>query len=415
MKKYENSINAVIRDFENSDIGHKKNKCCLIVIPQIQLSPYIASIIHSYYRNEFDLFVVIHPKGSPLSEKLFSVSSLFLSINIRDFVNHEQEGVEYLFNRFAENCLIIDTILAHPFASGVNGIIGDKAILSKKITIDFYADGSRNNVFIEDRKEETLIDKYCSINEKAKLYCFGFLPHDLMDKNYNLNAVLVDYRFLDFSYCTVQNINPKYIGNKFIDEPGSVNGLVISRYWGRNPYEFLESVDGLDLYSKAISLAFSDINVNNIIFRADNRIAIGGNYKSANLIDFKSLFSNSESSAELLVENFLYNNLEFLKKLSRIYVFDSSFPLIFQSPILKSLLNHDIEITIGAPFDLLKNKMIERGIKTMKKRIIDLIYNIIKLNLFSISTTAGEIYLADINEIENMLDKSDGYVHLRLL
>lgn len=291
--------------------------------------------------------------------------------------------------------------------------------LQEKIKYHFYADGSRNNFNLEWNRnnEENMIDM---VNKKAydcSVYAFGFDTSASIKTKDKLKYIrILDYGYLDFVFSYFRhNIQLKVQDNVRYN-------LVLSRYWGRDPYLFKNDDLQIKSYWKSIELALRN-KQNDIIYRGDNRstvVTIASSLMKKNrLLDFSSQFKVENSRCDqLLMENFIHEEPEFLKKLDLIYVFDSSFPLIFQSKKLYNLLSFETIIVLGFDYESVSRNSIENTLKVMIRRISILIFDLLKLNIFRIYDKNRVITKETVKSESDLLkyfEDNDGFFYLQKL
>lgn len=419
MNKYINSINKAVSqaDLFCSDYA-RAPKCCIVVVPQIQLSPYVAALIHSQLRNVFDIFIIIHPVGNPFSRLCFDHPELFITINVRDFIGHEKEGVGYLIEKLSTRELILSGVLCHPFSQGVNRYVADSLIPQNDCKVYIYSDGSRNNFSLEWSRdgESSLIDKACNLKKRPKLFSFGFLSHDFNWVAKDVDISIVAYDSLDFVFSTchrhIEPLNVKKMDGNSIGPAG----LVLSRYWGREPYVFEDECSLSECYQTTIEKAFYGSKCKTLVMRCDNRSDLPS-LSSANFkfLDFLDFFECKFNASEFLMENILHFNASFLKNFRRVFVFDSSFPLVFQSLELSRLLSHELVIVVGVSRLDVIDKMSENGVNVIKNRVCALVGDLVKLKQFAVTSSIGPVTSSNPEYIERVYDNSTGYFELRLL
>lgn len=419
MNKYIKSIDKAVSQIDAlCSASSIAPSCCIVVVPQIQLSPYVAALIHSQLRNVFDAFILIHPAGNQLSKLCFDFSDLFITINVRDFVDHEDEGVSYLIEKLSKRALILSGALLHPFSRGVNQYIADRLIPQTNCNVYIYADGSRNNFSLEWTRDDepSFIDKACNLKKHPNLFSFGYLSHDFNWDTKDVNISIIDYNALDFIFSTCHRlVKPLNVKRLDSNSPGPV-GLVLSRYWGREPYVFEEESSLAECYKATIEKAFCGSGCQTLVIRRDNRSdSTSLSSIDFKLVDFVDFFACEFHASEYLMENVLHSNASFLKTFHRLFVFDSSFPLVFQSLKLRRLLSHEVTIVIGASRLDVIEKMTDNGVSVIKKRVCALVSDLIRINLFAVTSSIGPVTSANPEYIAHIFDNSTGYFELRLL
>ena len=418
MNKYINSIDKAVSQVDIlCSTFVTAPKCCIVVVPQIQLSPYVAALIHSQLRNIFDVFILIHPAGNQLSKLCFDSPELFITINVRDFIDHEKEGVSYLIEKLSTRTLILSGALFHPFSQGVNRYIADSLIPQAGCEVYIYSDGSRNNFSLEWSRggEPSLVDKACVFKKRPNLFSFGFLSYDFNWDAKDVDISIVDYDSLDFIFYSchslVKPLNVKRLDGNLV---GPV-GLILSRYWGREPYVFEDDGSLAECFKTTIEKAFYGSECKSLVMRRDNR----SDWSSLSSIDFKvvdffDFFECEFDAREFLMENILHSNATFIENFHRIFVFDSSFPLVFQSLELRQLLSHEVVIVVGVSRLDVIGKMSDNGFDVIKKRVCALVGDIVRMNLFVVTSSVGLVLSPDFEYIANIFDNSTGYFELRL-
>ncbi|MEA2019617.1 MAG: hypothetical protein U9N59_14345 [Campylobacterota bacterium] len=387
----------------NSAFG---NRISIVIVPQIQLSPYVYSLLLNCSSMVNGAFLIIHPKNHEMSETFFKSSERCFTLNILNYDSNPKEKikelVEHVLRRIEISSLTIDALILHPFAGNVNRELFNKVSTAyKNIKYLFYADGSRNNFNLEYNRdnEENMIDIATNKKYFTSVYSFGFDTSDtIKTKNMLSKITVIDYGYLDFIFTFFKHgIKGNLLDNKKYN-------LVLSRYWGKDPYLFKSADLQVQSYWKSVELALTS-KKNDIIYRGDDRVTMPStDIKKTNLLDFSSIFSVKNTGCEqLLMENFIHDEPDFLSKLDLIYVFDSSFPLIFQSRKLYNLLSFDTIMVVGFDYESVSRDSIGNSLAAMMRRTSTLIYDLLNLNIFRIYDNNRVITKDSVNSYEDLL------------
>ena len=338
----------------------EKNQCVtLVYIPQRELLPYVKYII------ELNTPTIIYHNV----EKSF-LSRYLTSLDKMICINCIHYPPDNLFPKFKQMNIKFNKIILHNFAFVASNIC-DKLITQKyNITTDnykvlLYADGSRNN-YKSESTDQSQIDYHTLLNKhniKNTLYFFGFIHNSFCDDI--SNTKIIEYN---------EQVYPKLDMN--INIPKNNIAIFLSRYLNRDDYQ--TSTSCANIFQHHIDLLFDNTTSNFIKY--DNRILDIPNSMN-NIKDFNTLIVNSK---EYLLEEILLNNLDILNKITKIFLFDSSFPLLFQLPRLYNNLNKNIEIYLGFDYGYMKKYATNTCIELLTKRTIEIIINVNKLKLFDV-------------------------------
>jgi hypothetical protein len=408
-----------------------KNSIVLVYVPQIQLSPYIAAVLRKF-RNELKGdYLIIHPESNIMSRGLLQYSESCYGVHLKHFKN-PSEDISSFINYLIYKGKKVSSVICHSFAEGINSAIINfflKSSLSSPSWY-FYSDGSRNNNQSEFNTEgkSLLINRVVDSHNGCTLIEFGFESSGTVREksSENLNKIIVGYEWLDLSYdCTP--FKPDFSDNIIANNrkkilSSSDIALVLSRYWGREPY-FFDSEDNMyDAFVSSINIATE--GVTSLIYRGDNRSNIETCIIKKKLINIQNMLNIYELEElvsftnvrlnELLFELIISNDNDLFSRVSKYFSFDSSFPLIFISKTLLSLLPDNVEIYVG--FDREKVNTHGSGVcyEVMKKRTLTVIQDVIKRNIFNVNDQFGPVLEMtmktkdDISHLNERFEKSNG-------
>ncbi|QIV96504.1 hypothetical protein EDC55_12017 [Allofrancisella inopinata] len=409
-------IDCAISEITSNNAFNKE--VSIVVVPQLQLSTYVFCVLNHNISLIKGAVIVIYPVAFEMPKLIYNSSKKFFSLDVVQFHERHQDGAIYLLNKIKDNNLKLHSVVLHPFAGSINREILDQ-ILQRDIKVKyyFYADGSRNNFNLEWNRnnEENMIDIVAKKKQFTSVYSFGYDTSDTIETKRNLSKItVIDYGYMDFIFTHFKhNIKSNLEKNKKYN-------LVLSRYWGRDPYLFKNDDLQVKAYWKSIDVALSS-KQNDIIYRGDNRSTVvtlaSSIIDNVKLIDFSSVFAVQNTRHErLLMENFIHEEPNFLKKIVLIYVFDSSFPLIFQSKKLYKLLPYDTVIVVGFDYESVFKDSTNNTLAVMMRRVATLIYDLLNLNIFRIYDKNRLITKDMVNSYHDILKyfkDNDGFFYIQ--
>lgn len=409
-------FNLSIEEINDLIIISKKKKIVLSICPQIQLAPYLATTLNEFFDANTQFLIFGNPKETQLISnfpKLPNQRLLEISEYLRT-IDKQNEFAEILFSFLLPFNKKNLTFIFHNFAAKCHGIFAEKILKSFPLYSEsnfiFYSDGSRNNESSEayqevsgDLYESFKIEKFPNL----KFVSFGFKHH--IGKERDIDEI-IDYSKIEIQFKKSSLASNLIIDSFNLEKLENKKLLVISRYLGREPYLFDESLISVpSLFSKSIEEIADITKSKSIVIKFDNRFNLNKKVitkeleKKYTCFDF-DYFCKNIPSFKYLMENIIILNPHLLKSFKSIFCYDSSFPLIFQSNLLYSLLPPDISIYCGFPENLLKKYGSKNCKKLMHLRTYETLISITKLNLFNIYSGKSLIYGKGDNKIFNEID-----------
>lgn len=359
----------------------------VIVVPQIQLAPYVASALFSDTEKSKTL-LVIGPTGNPYFKYYLGPVKRAVFANVRSAAFSSFSLWRSFLSKCKSNGKTVGAIYLHAFAGGANHTLA-KLLTSNHLApsrVRVFADGSRNNLHKEFKEPndvnilEYLVDKYAHTT-RLSIIRFSHSEDKFPTK---LNQVHVNYR----QYDRYLSLLPRSI----ISEGGRRTGLlpkrvllVLMRYYGRPPYEFTCE----DQRNRSAIKAFEEIAQGHdlIVIRFDNRFADPEqllSFARTNLnceVEEFSKFIGLEKrkSKEVLFESLLLSDPVRFRSIKTIYCYDSSFPLIAQSALIRSALPRGVRLVWGAPAESLASLSNMSSLDAFQKRIDNLNSDLVAL------------------------------------
>jgi hypothetical protein len=431
-------VSRIQKDFASwvNPIAESRSGCSnflLVVIPQVQLSPFVyALLLEEKFLLTRDI-ILIHNRSQALSFELFRSFPNIIQLDVALSRNVEDEYLCALNEVLRSSSITVSSLVLHNFAGGINERIAqmlhegnlskkDNNVYSEGIEVIYYADGSRNNPFPETSQEGYGFYTHCfSSNQRKRMAYFGFRHHTAPEDEAD---IIVSYDYVLSGLRTLSRRTS--INGQSFDNNVSY-ALILTRYWGRHPYFFDEtdgeSVSQLFAFASTKHLAKSHM----LLLRDDNRfsssiddIMTAIRQQDFNCALFSDMFQVANNGARsLLLECFLLENPEVLPLIKQFYSFDSSFPLVFQNRDLYSSLSHDAELIVGFPRDAVSSRGSGECYSVMKKRTIETVYSIYQCGLFNIFCDGLLIvspYLESndpLGAICTSFDGGDGYFILK--
>nr|WP_321442498.1 hypothetical protein [uncultured Cohaesibacter sp.] len=417
----EQSLNAIA--------GHPR--CRVVLVPQVQLAPFVAASIEKFFPHEHETLIFIHPHGNIICRQIVEALPRAISVNIRTLmgVKSPSETVRALTTMLDDRFDEVSYVL-HAFAGGINQVFCDELIERQsdtriteshhnKLTVALYADGSRNNVEIEftSSNETPLLPRLRENFNNIDFFTFGFERFAGSEGAINgVNERLVEYNHLD---CILQRLSIDVRFDKTFAESDTDFSIVLSRYWGRPPYLFSDEAVQHFIYTHSVEHALRNFQ-GQVIYRTDNRRDITShhtrNLGNSEILTIEDLFNCDTDLREILFEIILMNNPDFLSRSRIIYCFDSSFPLIFQSPMMKKQLHSNLSIVIGFKKDDVKSHGVDYCFEASRERTCNLVRDIIALRLFYVFDENGPLIAeqySNVEAIKRRFDRGSGFFYLR--
>jgi hypothetical protein len=406
----------------SSDFLKKSNSLLLVIIPQVHLAPYVYALLlkTGYLFNR--KIIVVQQLSYKMASDLFAQWPNVIQLEIKFSHGIERTYFQELIRRLFLNSSSINEVVLHNFAESINQYIFEQCLTgidNRAVTnypdICFYSDGSRNNATPEMSTQVSTGFHFLAKNEKmnTRLYYFGFIHGNSSEENIEV----IPYFYLESTLASLKSFSK--IKKEVLT--GTENAIVLTRYWGRDPYFFDEKVELLDIFIDSIQSVLP-ISAP-LIIRNDARFNISLDKLLKKLITkgykvslFEDLFDIFDVPAKtLLFENFLFDNPTLLSKITTIYCFDSSFPLIFQNKDLYNLLSCNAKIYVGFNKDSVQKYALSDCYSIMRQRTIETIISLCKLSLFNIFDSKGLFFSSCLNQkisyndVYKKFDQGDGY------
>lgn len=385
----------------------KGKQYVVIFVPQIQLAPYVAASLRKVRSCFSGSYLIIYPESNKMSKVCLEYSKDCFGIHLKDF--HNEEIFPELLKQISDRGGQLEGAVLHMFAGGLNNqIITCLRNREQELKWFFYSDGSRNNKECEfDSLEKSkLVNKVIKEAPNVTIINYGFDAESAsqIEKVANVKNININYNLLDLVYSCC-DFELKYINDLNVSSRRGVlaknSHLILSRYWGREPYYF-ESEEAMygSLYK---SIEKSNLETKDIIYRGDNRANFDLNYlfdkfkcnkSSVQIKNIDDLLQLQKIPLrEVLFENLLYLDEHFLRKINSFYSFDSSFPLIFMSKNLKKMLSDDVRIVVGFDFESVYESGIKSCFEVMKKRTLTVVLDILVNGVFFVHDSIGNVDL----------------------
>lgn len=420
-----------IDELKHVSSAHKIDIATILVVPQIQLSPYAASVLRKYMNKYNGIIIVIYPSDNLMSRNMIEFSERIISLNISLLARNGEPVFKELIKNIEDAGININSAIFHSFAGHANISLFnalDDMKYDKDFDLVFYTDGSRNNPILEwgSVEETCLIEKSIRKRKNIKVYCFGFNSVFKVFKSNNpyLKTIVSSNQSVDESYIFDLDQNITLSENSNILGSGEKYALVLSRYWGHGPYIFASDSDQNYCYSISIKKAIR--GAKNIIYRGDNRELVNSrlgesisNSSDCKLIEFNDMFDIASGEAkDYLLESYLFRFPLLLKNCNLIYSFDSSFPLIFKSNFLYNLLDKNTRLVVGFDRKSVKHKGQSLCYDVMKKRTINLVADILREKVFAVFNENGPVihdYDLCEEELSENFEFTEGFYWFRKL
>lgn len=396
-------------EIENSGILSASKDVTIIIVSQIELSPYISAFLRKFGNRLSGSFLILHRHANDMSKEFLLYSSRCYGIDIGHFSQWTENKIIILKNAIESSGKKIACLVAHPFER-ISGITVNY-FLEKFMDLKyiFYSDGSRNN---KESEEHTKNIKGASFKKallsdfEVWLCEFGFSSSSQIVSNNRIQPkkhILVEYQWLDFCFSQTKIdllIKKTFEGKNKEQLHIKKSALILNRYWGRGPYMF-DSDDLLTL-SMSSSIYKACRDAENIILRKDSRChfstdALISSIKSHN--KFKTITTLEDiikpekgEIKDLIFEYIIHKTRDFFENIKYIYSFDSSFPLVFLSPMLMRKLNPEVKFIVGFDYSSVKRYGTDECLRVMSYRVAVLIEDVLMLSLFSVSDSLGSVF-----------------------
>lgn len=428
-------INNFTQDIQNVLAPNLKKlrgfeKLVLVVIPQLQLIPYVYGLLLSENMLFRDNIVLLYNRSLIFPKKLFEDYPNIIKLDIRFARNCEELYSRCFFDVLIQYSIKVSVLILHNFAGSINKefalramdnsiMVSEESWIAKEPKFLYYSDGSRNNALPEVTLQEgsDFFSLSQSLNLNSYFFFYGFRHFKYSQHQ---NEKVLSYDFVQAAFTAVmEKISVKISGNLQYDS----RSLVVCRYWGRDPYFFKESQceSTLSLYIKSVT----NVLPRNlpVVIRGDNRVKEQTNKIVSCLSDdeydvmqFDDLFeSNNLDGNQLLLENFFFSSIEIVRSFRMFYCFDSSFPLVFQNRFLYCALAQDAEIYLGFSKKLVMEYGVGECYRVMRQRTLETVYSVLQTGLFNCFVGKKLIASPSIDNfdlmetLEKSFENSEGY------
>ena len=410
--KYAEEMRRLERDIEQSGILGSKLPVTVVVVPQKELSPYVAGILRMIGNTLKGNFLVVYRPENPMSRDMLIYSARCHGLDYKLFHHWAKKKVEHFKAQLDANGIKVATLVVHPFER-VNSFIV-KAFLDHLFSMDssvpmliFYSDGSRNNKESEWDYERKGAAFCQAIENQINVWLceFGFsTPSKLLDQHSLVpkRKLLVGYEWIDFCYevsASQFQISSNYLKSMNSTDFFLNSMLILSRYWGRDPYFFQNDQMLMKAMAKSIEKAGQAFP--HFIFRKDVRSQYDFKNLKKEIEELKPekyfhliediIISNNGRLDDFLFEGIMHKTAEFIEHIQCIYCFDSSFPLVFLSPGLMKRLHPNIEIIVGFDFESVNLYGKKKCLDVMAYRTAVLVEDILNIGLFCVSDELGPV------------------------
>ena len=416
-------INNMKRDLERSlDIESFRDlkSIVLVVIPQVQLSPYVHAVLFGEGLLFSRRIILMHPRSTKLSSELFSPYPNVSQLEI-GFANEiAKDYLQELYAHLSSVSADISTYVLHNFAGTITQVCAEhvnSGVPSLDITcpskVIFYADGSRNNAKPElSGQFAGGFHSDCQRRSaESSLYHFGFVHHTSALPDSSIR--LLPYNYLEASFAASTRLSTLRTATL---EQSTKYSMVLTRYWGRVPYFFDENVDILELFIRSIGTVISTNSP--LILRDDNRFQIPvqdvvdklktQGYEVRRFDEFFDVVGAEHKT--LLLENFILDNPEFLLGIESVYCFDSSFPLIFQNKKLYQDLPPEVKIYVGFDRIAVNAHGKDECYSVMRLRTVETVLSVCSCQIFNVFDEHGLVYSPSLEtpvSIDDLFDRFD--------
>jgi hypothetical protein len=371
----------------------------LVVVPQMQLAPYVFALLLEDQLLLTRKILLIHNRSRTISYELFRDFPNVIQMDIGYVHNVEEQYIERLSAMLHTFSCEISSAVLHNFAGSVNmrfaQLLADRTfsgasrrIFSSDADVTYYSDGSRNNPLPEvaSQKGNDFYHQYYSDASKRSLVYFGFRHHTLRDAR---REKVLGYDYIQAGFKMLNKLT-SFKERQYPDDRSY--SVVVSRYWGRDPY-FFNELEGRSVDSIFVSAIIEKVSkAHTMLIRDDNRFSASASNIISLLIQenyavrlFSELFELEVGDSKgLLLENFFFDNPSLLSKCKQFYSFDSSFPLVFQNRELYTYLAHDAELFVGFPIELVRVYGRGECFSVMKKRTVETVFSVYRSGIFNI-------------------------------
>jgi len=357
-----NDINVdKLNNFKDLDV-------VIIYIPNTGFLPFIFNIIFNLFTNN-NIIIIGH------------VTSIWLEY-MNNFKNIcSIKNVDLI----KKSNILINTLVLHdfhPISYKLFDLLKTN-ILSEKITLLSYSDGSKNII--------SMLGIHMSHRKNSKVIFHNINTTDLNDDE----MIILNYDFLYKCYPVIkENIFKEILSKENIN-------FVVLRYYGTGAYKFKVDVENLIINEIKNIPNISDFSLH---IKDDGRVMFDTNEISNSLS--AELFSSNIKNNDYLLENILlYSN--FLDNVNILYSFDSSFPLMLCIPELYKKLKPNIKIYVGCSNNLFEHGT-EQCINTIKWGVSTIIWQLLQKKIFYIYS--GDVLL-DANMKQDEILNGENFLY----